>query len=47
MTISRTTVDKLGIKMYDKAAAVVAELVANSYDADACLFQLGAVLLLC
>lgn len=35
MTISRTTVDKLGIKMYDKAAAVVAELIANSYDADA------------
>jgi len=35
MTISRTTVDKLGIKLYDKAAAVVAELIANSYDADA------------
>jgi hypothetical protein len=35
MTISRTTVDKLGIKMYDKASAVIAELVANSYDADA------------
>lgn len=35
MTISRTTVDKLGIKMYDKASAVVAELVANGYDADA------------
>lgn len=35
MTISRTTVDKLGIKMYDKASAVVAEIIANSYDADA------------
>jgi hypothetical protein len=35
MRISRTTVDKLGIKLYDKVAAVVAELVANSYDADA------------
>jgi len=35
MTISRTTVDKLGIKLYDKASAVVAELIANSYDADA------------
>lgn len=35
MTISRTTVDKLGIKMYDSASAVVAELIANSYDADA------------
>jgi hypothetical protein len=35
MRISRTTVDKLGIKLYDKVAAVVAELIANSYDADA------------
>ncbi|MCK4477453.1 ATP-binding protein [Candidatus Bathyarchaeota archaeon] len=35
MKISRTTIDKLGIKMYDKASAVVAELIANSYDADA------------
>jgi len=35
MTISRTTVDKLGIKLYDKATAVVAETIANCYDADA------------
>lgn len=35
MTISRTTIDKLGIKLYDKASAVVSELIANSYDADA------------
>lgn len=35
MTISRMTVDKLGIKLYDSVSAVVAELVANSYDADA------------
>src|SRR5712692_3467523 len=35
MTISRTTIDKLGIKLYDKVAAVVAELIANAYDADA------------
>jgi hypothetical protein len=35
MTISRTTVDKLGIKLYDKASAGVAELIANSHDADA------------
>ncbi|HKP51285.1 MAG TPA: ATP-binding protein [Chloroflexia bacterium] len=35
MTISRLTVDKLGVKMYDKVSAVLAELVANSYDADA------------
>ncbi len=35
MVISRTTIDKLGIKLYDRVAAVLAELVANSYDADA------------
>ena len=35
MRISRRTVDKLGVKLYDRASAVVAELVANSYDADA------------
>lgn len=35
MRISRLTVDKLGVKLYDKVSAVVAELIANSYDADA------------
>ena len=35
MRISRLTVDKLGVKLYDKVSAVIAELVANSYDADA------------
>src|SRR5947209_16181831 len=35
MRISRLTIDKLGVKLYDKASAVVAELIANSYDADA------------
>ena len=35
LRISRLTVDKLGVKMYDKVSAVVAELVANGYDADA------------
>ncbi len=35
MTISRLTVDKLGVKLYDKVSAVIAELVANSYDGDA------------
>src|SRR5258707_10766440 len=35
MRISRLTVDKLGVKLYDKASAVVAELIANGYDADA------------
>ncbi|MBI2741049.1 MAG: ATP-binding protein [Rhodospirillales bacterium] len=35
MKISRLTVDKLGVKLYDRASAVVAELISNSYDADA------------
>lgn len=35
LKISRLTVDKLGVKLYDKASAVVSELIANSYDADA------------
>ncbi|MDP3909031.1 MAG: ATP-binding protein [Gemmatimonadales bacterium] len=35
MRISRLTIDKLGVKLYDKVAAVLAELVANCYDADA------------
>ena len=35
MRISRKTVDKLGVKLYDKVAAVVAETIANCYDADA------------
>lgn len=35
LKISRLTVDKLGVKLYDKVSAVVAELVANGYDADA------------
>ena len=35
MTISRMTIDKLGVKLYDRVSAVLAELVANSYDADA------------
>lgn len=35
MTISRLTVDKLGVKLYDRVSAVIAEMIANSYDADA------------
>lgn len=35
MKIERKIVDKLGLRLYDKVSAVVAELVANSYDADA------------
>lgn len=35
MQISRLTIDKLGIQMYDRVSAVLAELIANAYDADA------------
>jgi hypothetical protein len=35
MRISRLTIDKLGIKLYDRVSSVLAELIANSYDADA------------
>ncbi|MFF1872958.1 ATP-binding protein [Kitasatospora herbaricolor] len=35
MTISRLTIDKLGIKLYDRVSAVLAELISNAYDADA------------
>ena len=35
MRISRMTVDRLGVRLYDRVSAVVAELVANAYDADA------------
>ncbi|RJO78875.1 ATP-binding protein [Nocardia panacis] len=35
MRISRLTIDKLGIRLYDRVSAVLAELIANSYDADA------------
>jgi hypothetical protein len=42
MTISRQTVDKLGVKLYDKVSIVIAELVANSYDADATNVEIKA-----
>ncbi len=35
MKISRLTIDKLGIQMYDRVSAVLAELIANAYDAEA------------
>ena len=35
MRISRFTVDKLGVKLYDRVSAVIAELISNAYDADA------------
>ena len=44
MTISWLTVDKLGIKLYDKVSAVIAELVSNSYDADATEVRIEAPL---
>ncbi|KEO81294.1 ATP-binding protein [Tumebacillus flagellatus] len=42
MKISRMTVDKLGVKLYDKVSAVIAELVSNSYDADATCVEVTA-----
>ncbi|MCX6376210.1 MAG: ATP-binding protein, partial [Armatimonadetes bacterium] len=42
MPISRLTVDKLGVKLYDKVSAVIAELVANGYDADAASVKVRA-----
>jgi uncharacterized protein (UPF0335 family) len=42
MTISRLTVDKLGVKLYDKVSAVIAELIANGYDADASCVRVRA-----
>ncbi len=35
MKIQRKIVDQLGLKLYDKVSAAVAEIIANSYDADA------------
>ena len=34
-SISRLTVDMVGVKLYDSVSAVIAELIANAYDADA------------
>lgn len=42
MKISRLTVDKLGVKLYDKASAVIAEMISNSYDADATRVEIEA-----
>ena len=42
MKISKLTIDKLGVKLYDKASAAIAELVANSYDADATKVKVSA-----
>jgi len=42
MRISRLTVDKLGVKLYDRVSAVIAELISNSYDADATAVRVEA-----
>jgi hypothetical protein len=42
MKINRMTVDKLGVKLYDRVYAVLAELISNSYDADARLVTVRA-----
>ncbi|QLY29992.1 ATP-binding protein [Nocardia huaxiensis] len=41
MRISRLAIDKLGIRLYDRVSAVLAELIANSYDADATEVQVS------
>lgn len=40
MTINMAVLESLGINLYSNAAAVLAELVANAYDADATLVQI-------
>ena len=42
LKISRPTVEKLGVKLYDKASAVLAELIANAHDADATEVEIRA-----
>ena len=42
MKMNRMTVDKLGVKLYDRVYAVLAELISNSYDADAQLVTIKA-----
>lgn len=42
MPISPLAVDKLGVKLYDKVSAVLAELIANAYDADAAQVTVSA-----
>ncbi|WP_419837862.1 ATP-binding protein [Candidatus Poriferisodalis sp.] len=41
MTIDMGALEALGIKLYSNAAAVLTELVANAYDADATLVQIS------
>ena len=41
MSIDMSVLEALGIKLYSNAAAVLTELVANAYDADATLVQIS------
>ena len=41
MTVDMAVLEALGIKLYSNAAAVLTELVANAYDADATLVQIS------
>ena len=41
MTVDLSVVESLGINLYSNAAAVLSELVANAYDADATLVQIN------
>jgi len=40
MTVDFAIVESLGINLYSNAAAVLSELVANAYDADATVVQI-------
>ena len=41
MTVDLSVVESLGINLYSNAAAVLSELVANAYDADATLVEIN------
>ena len=41
MTVDLSVLESLGINLYSNAAAVLSELVANAYDADATLVEIG------
>jgi HSP90 family molecular chaperone len=40
MTVDLSVLESLGINLYSNAAAVLSELVANAYDADATLVKM-------
>ena len=43
MTFSPNTIEHLGIRMYSTLPPVLAELIANSYDADASLVEISLI----